>query len=234
MYTGTFDPPTEAHHAIMRSAVCDHGVNRLIVAVNNAKSPKVFKCSAAQRRELLLAGMHPEIAGRVEVVIEPPRGKNALFAQLEKDARYDWSCVIGEDSFMALPPEARAHRRWLVFERAGVMTTVTDTPNVKRVRLAEALNGVSATRAREALEKGKSVTGLVRAGAAALIAARGYYAMPVAAALAQRMERFDALWTAMTGAQVALEKPAFVPTQSPEETPNYLARYLAGMIVSPH
>lgn len=233
MYTGTFDPPTEAHHAIMRSAIRDHGVKRLVVAVNNVASEKVFKCTAEQRRELLVAGMDPDIADRVEVVIEPPKGKNALFEQLHKDSRYAWVGIIGADSFTHLPPEAHEGRRWLIYARNGQDTGV-DSPSLIHVQLDAALDGVSASRARELFAKGESVRGIVRPGAAALIAARGYYAMPVAAALADRMQRFDKLWTAMAGAQTALEKPAFVPTQSPEEAPNYLARYIAGLIVPAH
>lgn len=230
-YSGTFDPPTLAHVGIMSHVVRNGGVDKLMVVVNNRTNPKVFRCSAEQRRAMILAALPADIASRVDVVIEPEGGKNALIDRVIAEGRYDWVGVIGEDSYTKLAPEVLAERKWLLVTRDNSVTGVLP-PNVTRIAIADASRGISSSRVRELLEKGEDASALVAPAVAAYIKTHALYSVPAMAALATRERTFHYLWTMLAGAAAALPPPPFIPTQSPEEMPNYIKRYLDGSIKS--
>lgn len=229
MYSGTFDPPTRAHVGIMSHVSRHGGVDKLLVVVNNRASPKVFRCSAGQRRDMILAALPADVARRTSVIIEPDGGKNPMFEALVAAHDYDWVGVVGEDSYTALPEQVKAARRWLLVTRDHSVTGALPA-NVARIAIDDASQGISSSRARELLAKGDDVSALLAPAVIAYIQRHALYTVPAMVALEGRERQFHALWTLLAGASAALPPPPFVPTQSPEEMPNYIRRYLDGTL----
>ena len=227
MYSGTFDPPTLAHVGIMSHVVRNSDIAKLLVVVNTRSSPKVYRCTAEQRRAMILAALPSDIADRIEVVVEPDRGKNAVFEERVAEGRFSWFGVIGEDSFALLPPNARDGRSWLVVTRDHSLDGKLPA-NARRIAIPDAGRNISSTRARALLESGHDTSELLPTGVITYIKAHALYVMPAMAALASRQTLFNGLWTMLAGAQAAMPPPQFVPTQAPEEMPNYIKRYIAG------
>lgn len=228
-YTGTFDPPTRAHLAIVENLVREQKLAKVIVVVNDAGSRKAYNCSVAERCAMFRASLPKDIAPFVEIRGEPEIGKNALFAQLAQQGRYSWHGVIGDDSYATLPADVKASRKWLVIDRNGVPPT---DPGVRRITVGAASEGISSSKVRALLAQGLDAAGMLPEGAARLIRAHAFYAMPTGALLAVRERTFNALCALLAGVKAALssDKPPFVPTQSVAAMRSYIVRYRQGRV----
>jgi hypothetical protein len=116
-YTGSFDPLTKVHEAIIRATAADPRVEHMYVIVN-ASGVKNFNTSSYQRIQIIEAALS-DLRDKVEIKSVPQEGKDQFIRDLA--GGHETISVLGEDSFSVLPKDLlkAPGREWLVYRRAG-------------------------------------------------------------------------------------------------------------------
>lgn len=148
VYTGSFDPPTKAHEAIIRAGAKEPGVDKLYVLVNVSGS-KNFNTSSYERIEMLKTALS-DLAGKIDFRPVLQEAKQDLISQISQGQKT--ITMIGEDSYLALPNGALddLSRQWLVFRRIGASAPVNSVKENVQFREVPGIEGeVSSSLARE-------------------------------------------------------------------------------------
>ena len=228
-YSGSFDPPTRAHVAIIEQAIQQLHVDKLYVILNRAGGKKdSYNASVEQRTQMILEGVDPALRSRIEVVPALAEERGSLIAKLSAPARKPFYALAGEDSFALVPESARLdpNRRWVVTprEEPGVTSALVRDGTYDVLDVPQ-LEGVSSTAARSSIAAGNHGDGILNEGVQRFAAANHLYEVPATpAALAQaRLAHAQAFqdFLARTGNLVpggtdGLQAPEFKPQQSPE------------------
>ncbi len=129
IYTGSFDPPSNAHKKIMTQALDNYPIKKLLIFVNVSGS-KDFKSSFAERRAMIL-GMLGLDADRVEVRPILRENVNETMEAINKMAKTIQ--FIGQDSFEALPPSSMldTNRKWIVIPRGREPLYIPENANAE-------------------------------------------------------------------------------------------------------
>lgn len=132
-YTGSFDPLTKVHEAIIRATAADPRVEHMYVIVN-ASGVKNFNTSSYQRIQIIEAALS-DLRDKVEIKSVPQEGKDQFIRDLA--GGHETISVLGEDSFSVLPKDLleAPGREWLVYRRAGSQPIATE--GYKNVHLKE-------------------------------------------------------------------------------------------------
>jgi nicotinic acid mononucleotide adenylyltransferase len=130
IYTGTFDPPTNAHKEIMNLAIEKYHVNQLYIYIN-VSGTKDFKTSF-QEREAMVSGMLGKNSTRVKIMPVLQENKELVIASVDKDPGIQTIQFSGQDSFDTMPPDiVRArNRRWVVIPRGDTPVNIPKNSNV--------------------------------------------------------------------------------------------------------
>jgi nicotinic acid mononucleotide adenylyltransferase/uridine phosphorylase len=133
IYTGSFDPLTKVHEAIIRATAADPRVEHMYVIVN-ASGVKNFNTSSYQRIQIIEAALS-DLRDKVEIKSVPQEGKDQFIRDLA--VGHETISVLGEDSFSVLPKDLleAPGREWLVYRRAGSQPIATE--GYKNVHLKE-------------------------------------------------------------------------------------------------
>jgi nicotinic acid mononucleotide adenylyltransferase len=97
LYSGTFDPPTKAHNAIIRSAIKNLGLERLYIFVNK-NGEKNYKCSSQQRVKMLQL-MLSDLQDKVVVVAQASDNKRSDYLMIKKILSQKIIHITGDDSY---------------------------------------------------------------------------------------------------------------------------------------
>ena len=81
LYSGTFDPPTKAHNAVIRCAIKNLNLERLYIFVNK-NGEKNYKCSSVERVEMLKR-MLKDIEDRVVIIAQSSDCKRADYQMIK-------------------------------------------------------------------------------------------------------------------------------------------------------
>jgi nicotinic acid mononucleotide adenylyltransferase len=222
VYSGSFDPPTKAHFAIMKSAFKQHGVEKLLVMVNE-DGGKDFNASIDERIGMIRE-MTKEYAGQVEILPVTNANKNVLPHAKVKEGNFDKLYrIIGQDSFETLPPEVMNDpgNDWMVVPRDRNQRLPTGA-NVHIVEI-DGIDDVSSTAVRKALAENKSTENLLDPAVTKYIKERQLYALPSGemVAIQEKLHR-EAFQKFIKDADAAnpqlhlgdLPEPPFKPQQS--------------------
>lgn len=110
IYSGTFDPPTKAHNAIIRSAISNLGLEKLYIFVNK-NGEKNYKCSSQQRVEMLQL-MLSDIQEKVVIIAQASDNKRSDYLMIKKILNQKIIHIIGVDSYqrrLLVIPENRVN-----------------------------------------------------------------------------------------------------------------------------
>ncbi len=108
IYSGSFDPPTKAHNAIIRSALDNLRLDKLYIFVNKNGS-KNYKCSSNERVEMVQR-MLADLGDRVVVVAQESDNKRSDYFFIKKLLNEKIIHITGEDSYqrrLLILPENR-------------------------------------------------------------------------------------------------------------------------------
>lgn len=108
IYSGTFDPPTKAHNAIIRSAIEKLGLEKLYIFVNK-NGEKDYKCSSRQRVEMLQR-MLTDLHEKVVVIAQASDNKRSDYLMIKNILNSKLLLISGEDSYrrrLLILPENR-------------------------------------------------------------------------------------------------------------------------------
>lgn len=153
-YSGSFDPLTQAHEAIIRAAANEPGVDKLYIIVN-LSGGKNYNVSGWERTDMLEEAF-ADLKGKIQIVRSLQEKKEERIVELA--AGNPIITVIGEDSYAKLPPASlnRANTSWIVYRRIGQTQDLSMVPaNVQFRSLAEITEEVSSSLAREEIQNGK-------------------------------------------------------------------------------
>lgn len=130
IYTGTFDPPTNAHKEIMTLAIEKYHVNQLNIYIN-ISGTKDFKTSY-QEREAMISGMLGKHSSKVKIIPVLQENKEAIIAAVDEAPGIQTIQFSGQDSFDTMPPDVvRArNRRWVVIPRGDSEVNIPENSNV--------------------------------------------------------------------------------------------------------
>lgn len=111
VYSGSFDPPTLAHKAVIESILMDKSIERLYVVVNRYTS-KTFKGSLQQRVKMveMMFEDEPAKSERLIVIVQDSPNKMTDYLVIKKILRSPLMLVTGQDSYVKslnIPEELR-------------------------------------------------------------------------------------------------------------------------------
>ena len=111
VYSGSFDPPTIAHKAVMEAILKDPSIERLYVVVNRYTS-KTFKASLEQRVQMveMMFKDDPVKSERLIVIVQDSPNKMTDYLVIKKILKSPLMLVTGEDSYVKslnIPEESR-------------------------------------------------------------------------------------------------------------------------------
>lgn len=130
IYTGTFDPPTNSHKAIMMLAIEKYHVNQLYIYVN-VSGTKDFKTSYLER-EAMISGMLGKNFSKVKIMPILQENKEDVISAVDESPGIQTIQFSGQDSFDTLPPDlVRArNRRWVIIPRGDTPVNIPENSNV--------------------------------------------------------------------------------------------------------
>lgn len=130
IYTGTFDPPTNAHKAIMLLAIEKYHVDQLYIYVN-ISGTKDFKTSYLER-EAMISGMLGKNISKVKIIPVLQENKELVIAAVDEGPGIQTLQFSGQDSFDTMPADVvRArNRRWVVIPRGDTPVNIPENSNV--------------------------------------------------------------------------------------------------------
>ncbi len=108
IYSGTFDPPTKAHNAIIRSAIKNLGLEKLYIFVNK-NGQKEYKCSSAER-VMMLKLMLADLQDKVVIIAQSSDHKFLDYLMIKNIVNERIINITGEDSYkrrLLMLPENR-------------------------------------------------------------------------------------------------------------------------------
>jgi len=108
IYSGTFDPPTKAHNAIIRNSITRLGLTKLYIFVNK-NDAKNCKCTLDERIAMLRL-MLADVRDKVVFVPQLSDNKHNEFLKIKQMAGGKCVLITGEDSYkkrLMLPPSRR-------------------------------------------------------------------------------------------------------------------------------
>lgn len=188
VYSGSFDPPTRAHLAIMETALRQYDLRRLYVLINFS-SGKMLKASLREREEMLRL-MTGKIAGRLVFlpVISPDEKFVIEKRILQAEGAGRLFAFIGEDSYAKLPVPRPAGPEpvWVVIPRGGG-NGVREADGVRILRVP-GIGSISSSAARKSVSEGDADSAPVTPGIKNYIRENGLY-VPVGAGGVQRLQR---------------------------------------------
>lgn len=98
LYSGTFDPPTKAHNAIIRNAIQNLKLERLYIFVNK-NGGKQYKCSS-EERVAMLKRMLKDIEDKVVIIAQASDSKREDYKMIKNILIKDKVIhIVGEDSY---------------------------------------------------------------------------------------------------------------------------------------
>ena len=155
IYSGSFDPPTRTHIALIRDALKRLQPGDQFVVIVNRGGPKNFRSSVSERVSLLKAGLGA-LANRIDFQALTPVEKDAFDGKYPPNEHFIH--FIGEDSAAALPKEvvANPNHSWVVYRRPGETSLAPNSLPNSEFRTLRGAAGVSSTQARADLEAGRS------------------------------------------------------------------------------
>ncbi len=229
-FTGSFDPPTRAHLAILRELIDHHGFDKVVVVVNQMNA-KTFKAAASERVDMILAGLGPQYRRRAIVIAEPPDGKNPLLHTLREKSALPVHRVIGQDSWEAVPPDVQARQeiKWVVIPRGDQARQPLPQQDNVIVLSGLDVGAVSSTKVRGELSEGVFDKAHLDAGVIRYVRGNGLYQPLAGPALDAQRVRFEDAWStfARPHGLAPHAAPAFVETQSEREWPHHFATHAA-------
>ncbi|MBY0414838.1 MAG: hypothetical protein K2Q18_11760 [Bdellovibrionales bacterium] len=133
IYTGSFDPPTNAHKNIMLMASEKYPLDELYIFVNVSGS-KDFKTSFNERKEMI-EGMFAGSGKKIRVVAILQENKNEVIENIS--SRFNTVQFIGQDSFEGLPEESMKdpNRKWVVFPRGDKELVIPKDVNAETMEV---------------------------------------------------------------------------------------------------
>ena len=154
VYSGSFDPPTKAHHKIISKIIAEQKFDALIVYVNRYGS-KSFQVSPEQRKSMLETMLEGEV---VTVVIQSNPDKRIDYQKMREPGQ-GLALIIGEDSYfkrLALPEEQRISvDRIFVIPRFSVFTDLEAALGSNaHILYVPNIQDISSTRIRRQLQLG--------------------------------------------------------------------------------
>jgi len=167
VYSGSFDPPTRAHFALIRDSINRFHLEKIYVLVNQ-DGVKSYKTSVEERIEMLRQELQ-DLGARVEVVpiLQKDKGE---FLRKHAPIGAELYQFIGEDSFRLLPDHLRRpveDQHWVVYER-GQESKAAFRDGAQWIDLPE-ISGVSSSQVRLEIKEGRaspdllpSVAGYIR------------------------------------------------------------------------
>ena len=222
VYSGSFDPPTLAHRAIIQSSIEEQKLDKLFVLVNTSGS-KDFRTSVGDRIEMLKSA-----TGGLSVEFIPvwQHEKDELTDRLRETHQGSFYQFIGEDSFNNLPIKwsDSPMDKWIVFARPGQSKgSLPQSERVVVMDLNRHLEGVSSTLVRKKLNEGDYDISELHPKTIALIRKNGWYLEPDATEIEVQKRLFEKAFSEFRHQlqaelpqlkNFALLPPEFNPTQA--------------------
>jgi nicotinic acid mononucleotide adenylyltransferase len=220
IYTGSFDPPTRLHLAIVRRSLKECRLDKVLI-VMNADGEKRFKASLEERTAMLRAGLSGAI-DKIDILwaFGVP-GFAVALKDLAVLGGRSVSFIMGQDAFEKVPPKvvSRPDAAWIAFRRGDAPFPPAPAGGRVSLQTIDDPLGTSSTKAREDLREGRGAGKWVEPAVEGVIRSEGLYAPQESrrSAHGQAFERFlKALkarhpefdWT-------GIEAPAFEAQQSP-------------------
>jgi len=97
IYSGTFDPPTKAHNAIIRNSITTLGLEKLYIFVNK-NNTKDCKCSMRERIEMLKI-MLADLKDKVVIIPQVSDKKCDDYFMIKSILNEKLVLITGEDSY---------------------------------------------------------------------------------------------------------------------------------------
>ena len=158
IYSGTFDPPTKAHNAIIRSAIKNLGLEKLYIFVNK-NGEKNYKCSS-QERVAMLQLMLEDLQDKVVIIAQASDNKRSDYLMIKKILNQKIIHITGEDSYqrrLFVKPENR-----VLFDVIAIIARDTDQDKAVDIKLEknafylpitsnESIESISSTKTRAKL-----------------------------------------------------------------------------------
>jgi nicotinic acid mononucleotide adenylyltransferase len=159
LYSGTFDPPTRAHEAIILTSIEKLKLDKLYIFVNK-NDEKVYKCSILQRIEMLKC-MLKDIKEKVVIIDQSSDNKHQEYLILKKIISEPIILITGQDSYERRLKVEIANRDKFhaiaVIPRVGISKDIILEENAFYLPLTdkeiETIKDVSSTKIREQLAK---------------------------------------------------------------------------------
>ena len=156
IYSGSFDPPTKAHNAIIRSAIKNLALDKLYIFVNKNGS-KNYKCSSKERVEMLQR-MLSDLGDKVVIVAQESDNKRSDYLFIKKLLHEKLIHITGEDSYqrrlMILPENRVQFDEIAIVPRNSFHKNINENElekNVFYLPLDEIYNEISSTETRRKL-----------------------------------------------------------------------------------
>ncbi|MFH1618371.1 MAG: hypothetical protein ABIG11_00545 [bacterium] len=154
-YSGSFDPPTIAHKAIIESACARYSLDKMILFVNKSGS-KNYTSSIYERAQMLSL-MLPGLKDRTEIINVFSAEKIGYIREHVQSGRYGAVfSFLGEDSFNELPADAHmmAGVVYVVIPRAGAKIAAPASGKVEIMPI-QGISEVSSTKVRKKFLRGE-------------------------------------------------------------------------------
>ncbi len=153
-YSGTFDPPTIAHNAIIRTAIDYLQLDKLYIFVNK-NGEKNYKCSG-QERVTMLERMLGDLKSKVIIIDQCTDKKNQDYMVLKKIMHEPIINITGQDSYerrLKIDPDKRINFDAIaIIPRSGVSSNIALEEKAFFVPIdQELVAGVSSTQVRQQL-----------------------------------------------------------------------------------
>ena len=176
VYTGSFDPPTRAHEAIVRRGMSQYSIDEMVVFVNATSDVKNFNAGVDDRMQMVKS-MFPDLGAKVVV---KPIFQETKNLQIEELARYrdEIYQFVGEDSFEKIPPAtfSDSKRMWVVIPREGYQThPIPKKKNIFILSEDETVKSFSSTQFRQSVKIGSERSEMLRPEVLQYIQAHHFY-----------------------------------------------------------
>ncbi|MBT3236892.1 MAG: adenylyltransferase/cytidyltransferase family protein [Bdellovibrionales bacterium] len=147
-YPGSFDPPHKGHAHIVDTILNEFGFDKVVVAVNT-RPPKNYMVSIADRVELVKRQFGKNI-DKIEIVIEPPEGKDFLKKTIQQKYQTTVWSAVGSDGWAGIPQKIRddAANKWIYITRDAGSEAL---PKVANIHTFKGPVGYSSTKVRKQL-----------------------------------------------------------------------------------
>lgn len=156
VYSGSFDPPTMAHHKIILAALQEQQFDQLIIYVNQF-GKKPYQANPLERKKMLEIMLEDQ-ADSISVIIQSNPDKRIDYRNIQ-GSDHRLALIIGEDSYfkrLTLPEIQKIPvDKIFVIPRASVYTALQQAlvPNAQIMYIPN-IDGISSTKIRQQLRSG--------------------------------------------------------------------------------